>query len=65
MAVHVYRPWPRTTSAARVGDHALELKRILRRIRPDVLHATTVVVRLGGVLSGFRPLVVTVWARMS
>ena len=63
MAVHVYRPWPRTHIRG-LGSAitALELKRILRRVRPDVLHAHYLSwFGWAAWLSGFRPLVVTVW----
>jgi glycosyltransferase involved in cell wall biosynthesis len=61
--VHVYRPWPRTHIRG-LGSAitALELKRILRRVRPDVLHAHYLSwFGWAAWLSGFRPLVVTVW----
>jgi glycosyltransferase involved in cell wall biosynthesis len=61
--VHVYAAWPRTHVRG-LGSlmTSLALRRIMRRIRPDVLHAHY----LSGYgwsawLSGFRPYVVTVW----
>lgn len=63
IAVHVYRAWPRThirglgSAITKVG-----LKLLLRRIRPDVLHAHYLSwFGWSAWLSGFHPYVVTVW----
>lgn len=63
IAVHVYKAWPRThirglgSAITKVG-----LKLLLRRIRPDVLHAHYLSwFGWSAWLSGFHPYVVTVW----
>lgn len=63
VAVHVYRAWPRTHIRG-LGSvlTSLYLRRVLRGIRPDVLHAHYLSwFGWAAWLSGFHPYVVTVW----
>jgi glycosyltransferase involved in cell wall biosynthesis len=61
--VHVYRAWPRTHIRG-LGSllTSLSLRRLLHRIRPDVLHAHYLSwFGWAAWLSGFQPYVITVW----
>jgi glycosyltransferase involved in cell wall biosynthesis len=63
IAVHVYSAWPRTHIRG-LGSilTGLALRRIMRRIRPDVLHAHYLSwYGWSAWLSGFHPYVITVW----
>jgi glycosyltransferase involved in cell wall biosynthesis len=63
IAVHCYRAWPRTHVRG-LGSvvTSLGLRRLLRRIKPDVLHAHYLSwFGWSAWLSGFRPYVITVW----
>lgn len=63
IAVHSYRAWPRTHVRG-LGSvvTSLGLRRLLRRIKPDVLHAHYLSwFGWSAWLSGFRPYVITVW----
>ena len=63
IGVHIYRAWPRTHIRG-LGSAitALGLRRLMRRIRPDVLHAHYLSwYGWSAWLSGFHPYVVTVW----
>jgi glycosyltransferase involved in cell wall biosynthesis len=63
ITVHVYRAWPRThVRGLGSAITSLGLKRILRRIQPDVLHAHYLSwFGWSAWLSGFHPYVITVW----
>jgi L-malate glycosyltransferase len=63
IAVHRYRAWPRTHIRG-LGSMitSLVLKRLLRRLKPDVLHAHYLSwYGWSAWLSGFHPCVITVW----
>ena len=63
IAVHFYRAWPRTHVRG-VGSlvTSLGLRRMMRRIKPDVLHAHYLSwFGWSAWLAGFHPYVITVW----